>query len=175
MELPAELRAPTPRDPATAQRFLAKGRGLARGIIFAGLGLAPAMVGLLWLKFGTIDGLAIGLGAGIGGLVCLIGVALLVNQQKALALFTLGHAGIGRIVDVKAMGDGTNDARYVTLTVELVDSHGATRRGTVLTLSQQQEIDARAGAEVAVLSLATERRFAVFTPGLGLVAGALQK
>jgi hypothetical protein len=175
MELPPELRAPPPRDPATAKRFLARGQGLARGIILTGLALAPAMVGLLWLKFGALDSLSIGMGIGVGGFVSLIGVGLTFNQQRALALFTQGHAGVGRVVDVKAMGDGTNDARYVMLTVELVDAHGATRRGTVVTLAQRQEVDARTGTEVAVLSLATDRRFAVFTPSLGLVAGALQK
>jgi hypothetical protein len=171
MPLPQELSGPPPRDPAAAQAFLAKTRKKATGTIFGGVLLVPVMVGLMWLKFRSIDGLSIGISLGVGGLVALIGVALLVNANRALLLFREGIAVLGRVRKVTAPPDRKGNA-YVFIEVEFPGADGAMQVGKVTTISNVTQIDTAAGAEVAVLySPGKSRQFAIYTPGLGMAVG----
>ena len=47
-------------------------------------------------------------------------------------------------------------------------------QGKVTTVGNVKEIDAREGAEVAVLYLPGEPRFAIYTSGLGMMAGVVR-
>ena len=173
MALPPELMAPTPRDPAVAEKFLAKTKKRATGTIAAGALLVPVMVLLMWLKFGTVDALSIGLSLGVGGLVELVGVALLVNANRAAVLFRQGVAVLGKVRKVTAPPDRQGNA-YVFLEIEFTDGSGTTQVGKVTTIGNVSEIDTREGAEVAVLySLSNARQFAVYTPGLGMTVGVV--
>ncbi len=63
---------------------------------------------------------------------------------------------------------------YVFLEVEFRGAGGMTKVGRVTTLGHVSEIDARVGAEVAVFHSPTDdRRFAVYTPGIAMIAGVV--
>lgn len=173
MALPPELMAPTPRDPAVAEKFLAKTKKRATGTMAAGALLVPAMVALMWLKFGAVDALSVGISLGVGGLVELVGVALLVNASRATVLFREGRAVLGKVRKVTAPADGQGNA-YVFLEIEFIGGSGTTQVGKVTTVGHLKEIDTREGAEVAVLySPSHPRQFAVYTPGLGMTVGVV--
>lgn len=170
MELPEELRAPVPRDPSKAERLLAKSRAVARGAIGGGLAIVPVMLVMLWVQFGAVDALALGLSAGVGGLVSLVGFGLLFNQRKVLELFVHGRATLSRARKVTVSAGG--DSAYVTIELEVIDGEGRTRAGTVVMLGRPDEVDLREGDTVPTLE--HEGRLAIYTPKLGTIAVRLR-
>ncbi len=170
MPLPAELLAPPPRDVAAAQKFLAKSRKTAFGVLVGGAALTPLLLLMMWLKFGALDGLALGISLGVGGLVELMGAALLFNSGRAATLFRDGAATLGTVRKVTAPADNQGNA-YVLLEVAFIGSAGP-RHGKVTLLGNTRDIDTREGAEIAVLySPIDAKPFAVYTPGLGMSVG----
>jgi hypothetical protein len=171
MPLPPELLAPAPRDAAVAEKFLAKTRKRATTTMAVGALLVPAMVLLMWLKFRAVDALAIGISLGVGGLVEFLGVAFLLNANRAAVLFREGIAVLGKVRKVTAPPDRQGNA-YVFLEIEFTGGSGTTQLGKVTTMGNVNEIDTREGAEVAVLySVSNPKQFAVYTPGLGMTVG----
>lgn len=169
--LPLELQVQPPRDPRAAQALLTKNRSLVRALAAGAIALPPVVAGLMWLKFGELDGLAYGLAGGLGVLVALFAFALHVQARRALQLFVAGTAVEGVVRAVDAPPDRAGNA-YITLHVEYQDAAGQTRVGRCMTIGAARAIDRKAGDRVAVLYLASEpSRFAVYTPGLGVTPG----
>ena len=156
-----------------AEKFLAKTRKRATGTMAAGALLVPAMIFLMWLKFGTVDGLSIGLSLGVGALVEFVGLAFLANASRAATLFRDGRAVLGKVLKVTAPPDKHGNA-YVFIEVEFPGADGTAVLGKVTTMGHVREIDARVGGEVAVLVSPTNpKQFALYTPGLGLTVGVV--
>jgi hypothetical protein len=171
MELPNELKAPPPRDPQHAGPFLAKSRGNARNVMLSGLALMPAMVALMWLKFGTVDALSIGISVGVGGLVTVLGAAMMTAQARAKNLFVLGHATLAKVTLVQSSGDGSG-AAYTRLDVELTDGHGRAT-GTAMVMGVQNDVDVAVGD--SIVALTHDGFLAVHTPKLGMHVGRLKR
>jgi hypothetical protein len=170
MSLPPELLAPPPRNPAAAAPFLKKTKKTAFGMIFGAMALCPLIAAVFWLKTGDFNQTTILISVGISSLVELMGVALLMNASRSLQLFREGLAAVGKIRKVTAPADNT-----FVFEVEYLGGNGTMKVGTVTMIGAQQ-LDTRVGAEVAVLhSLTDARRFAVYTPGLGMVTGVVAR
>jgi hypothetical protein len=109
----------------------------------------------------------------VGGLVIFMGVALLANTQRSLALFREGTATLGRIHKVNAPADQHGNATVI-LEVTFTGAQGPCT-GQVVMLGKLGEFDAREGLEVPVLfSAAKPKQFAVYASGLGMYVGTVK-
>jgi hypothetical protein len=173
MDMPSELQAPPPRSLAAAGPLLDKGKQRARGIFIGGALLFPLVIAIGYFKFGDIDAIIVAGALGISTLVELMGMAMLVQAKRAANLFSNGVASMGTIVKVKAPADRQGNA-YVYIDVQFRDAGGQSVTGTITTMANVSELDAREGAEVPVLHIAGDRRMGIYTPKLGLMAGMIK-
>ncbi len=168
--MPAELLAPRPRDPRAAARLFAKNRSTVTAMFAGGAILPPVVLFCLWLKFGSIDALSIGFAFGLGAFVELFGVAMLVQMGRAKRLYRDGVAMLGRVEAVKVSSEPQGSA-YVQARIAFLDG----RIGEFTTVGRRAEVDLAEGMEVPVLYLASDpRRFAVYSPALGMIAGVVK-
>lgn len=172
--LTAELQASPPRDTRAAAPLLTKGGNKIRGMLVGGAVLPVLVVLLLWLRYGSIDSLGIGLAIGIGALVELVALALLAQRNRAVRLFRDGIATIGKVCRMETPSD-PRGAAYIIAHIEFQDKAGTVRVGQITTLGHKSAVDRREGDQVDVLYLENEpSKFAIFTPGLGIVPGIVR-
>lgn len=165
-ELPPELRVSPPRPEGAAGHFLAKPKKNALRMILGGTALFPVLVVIFWLNFGDLNAATVGISLGISTLVELMGAALLFNTRKSLQLFRDGTSVMGRVR--RATVPSPN---ITTLEVEFPGATGATRVGSV-TVVGAEGATLPEGAPVPVLFWPSgDRRFAIYTPALGMMAG----
>ena len=171
--LPVELQAPPPRDPDAAGALFAKNRALLRGLCTGAVVVAALFLLGYALWFGSVDPFSAGLAIGLEALIALFAVAMRVQLARAQRLYRDGIATVGRVRSVQTSADGEGNA-YISVHVEFVDAAGATRAGQVTTIGRARETDRREGDEVAVLYLPdAPKKFAIYTPGLGMVPGVV--
>ena len=137
-------------------------------MIFGGAALSPLLVAIFWLAFGDFNLTTVLISVGISSLVELMGVALLINARKSFELFRTGRAVVGRVSSVKA-----SRGSYCALEVEFLGSSGTLQVGSVVRVGG---LSVREGDPVAVLtSQADPRRFAIYSPGHGMMAGGIKR
>lgn len=152
---------PPPRPAGAADVFLAKPRKNALRMMLGGGALFPLLVLIFFLNFGDFNAMTVGISFGICGLVELMGAALFFNTHKSRQLFCNGTSAMGRVR--KSVVPTPN---VTTLEVEFNDRVGS------VTVVGAEGATLPEGASVPVLFWPSgDRRFAIYTPALGMMTG----
>jgi len=173
--LPAELQAPPPRNPAAAEKFVARNRQGLKGVAL-GLVLFPLL--LLVAGFLGVKRMTPASGLGIGLIVDVFLVLFLftfwLQLKRSLKVFVEGQATLATVLKVDMPGGGGGGATYIIIDLEYVDA--AAQRWVGKTATTGTKIRCAAGDRVPLLYLPDQpQKFALYDSEVGMVPGVAKK
>lgn len=167
MSLPPELSKPAPRDIDFNHELFSKNRKRITGIFIGSAFIIPLVAFLFWWKFDDVMA-GVYWGLGITALIEMMGIAMLINTKKSVALFKNGIATLGTVESAQAPADKHGNA-YIVLKVSYTDKIGMRYSGNVAQMGKAAEADRKAGDQIAVLYLdESPTTFAIYSPGIGI-------
>ena len=172
---PPELQIPLPRDPGAAAALQRRNRSIFRHKVAGACVLAPLVGGLVYWVLGERMGLSIALAVAAAAPNGLSAVALFVHEGRSVRIFRNGTVLAGKVARRKEM---SSDGSEHTIRVEFQDEHERMLVGEAAIVSTFWVAGKPpvAGREVIVVHVeGDEKEFALYTEGLGLVAGRILK